>query len=181
MAPAIFVSRGAKFWGRGRSLERLGRLSIGFHIPLVHSVRNEFKTLCGRAEKPHPAASEQPPTFFFFFATQFFPYFFFFISSYFQKIDKNIKTSPGDPVLGPVASRDGPLSFPTIAKIPPGGVPEPCAPEPAWGGKARETQRGRGGVGRARAAWILLAAASEKITSKIYQKSEPGRKSTNRT
>lgn len=57
MAPAIFVSRGAKFWGRGRSLERLGRLSIGFHIPLVHSVRNEFKTLCGRAEEPYPAAS----------------------------------------------------------------------------------------------------------------------------
>lgn len=31
----------------------------------------------------------------------------------------------------PVASPDGPLSFPTIAKIPPAGVPQPCAPDPA--------------------------------------------------
>lgn len=135
-APAIFVSRGAKFWGRGRSLERLGRLSIGFHIPLVHSVRNEFKTLCGRAEKPHPTASEQPQTFFFFFfATQFF----FFISSYFQKIDKKYQNFSGGPGFetGGIPGRSPIVS--DNCKNSPAACPPALRPQSRVGGEGRET------------------------------------------
>lgn len=147
-------------------MERLGRLSIGFHIPLVHSVRNEFKTLCGRAEKPHPAAREQPQTFFFSFATQFF----FFISSYFQKIDKKYQNFPGGPGFG---AGGIPGRSPIVSdncKNSPAGCPPALRPQSRVVGEGRETLRGRGGVERARAAWILLAGREEQNSFKNLQK-----------
>lgn len=53
----IFFLGELNFGGGGYLWRGWEGLSIGFHIPLVHSMRNEFKTLCGRVEKLHPAAS----------------------------------------------------------------------------------------------------------------------------
>lgn len=105
------------------------------------------------------------------FATQFFLGCFFFfcpfwISSYFQKINKNIYTAPGAPVFGAMASPGTPLSFPTIVKIPQRGVPPALGPRfgkgGRWGGESLDPQQ-------------------EKMVSKNDQKSNPGRKGENFT
>lgn len=118
----------------------------------------------GEPKSPIQQQASSLRLFFFFFLR---PNFSFLFRHIFKKSIKNIKTSPEVPVLGLVASWDDPLSFPTIAKIPPPRVPQPCAPNPALGGKDGRHSEGEAGW---RESPSRLDPFSRERAAKFFQK-----------